>query len=134
MTTAERNKHLRELANEIAASVARVLGFDFTPKCHRITRRRGRGSVRGFSVPSWAATGPTDYFAYYVAHEVCHTAGNYAHDEKFRALELKALASLGLKPIYQNGGKGPYVEELHDYTTGKPLVRREGLNNPIALT
>lgn len=129
MNNAERNKHLRELANEIAAVVAPAIGLPFVPKCYRITNRRGRGSERGFSVPHWAAK-VTDYFFYYVAHEVCHASGDYSHGPGFKALEAKALSALGLVPVYENAGRGPYIEELRDIS-GKPLVRKTKTTYPV---
>lgn len=129
LSLTERNRLLREFANDIAASVAPVLGLR-VPKCHRITRRRGRGSVNGFSVPSWAAEAPTDYFIYYVAHEVCHTGGIYSHGDNFRALETKAMAHLGYVLEYQNAGKGPYPCKILCSKTGRVLCRREGVEMP----
>lgn len=131
MTTAERNKHLRELADEIAASVATVIGLRCKPRCLRITRRRGWGYYDGrFSVPAWAANGPTEYFAYYVAHEVCHAEHGPAHGPVFRAREVKALASLGLAPIYEKAGAGPYLDGLADANTNKMIVEESCKGSP----
>ena len=129
MIQSERNRLLREFANDVAASVAPVLGLP-VPTCGRISRRRGYGRVGGFSVPSWAAEGPTDYFIYYIAHEVCHTGGIYGHGANFHALETKAMAHLGYVLDYQNGGKGPYPAQIRCIKTGRILARREGTANP----
>jgi hypothetical protein len=127
MTPTERNALLRDLANEVATTVAPAIGLNHVPKCHRITRRRGRGYVHGFSVPLWAAANQ-HYFNYYAAHEVCH-AITFSHDARFRAAEAVALSVLGLRPVYANGGAGPYVEALTDLS-GFPLVVRIGKDNP----
>lgn len=68
------------------------------------------------------------YFNYYAAHEVCH-AITYAHDDRFRAAEAVALSVLGLRPVYANGGAGPYVVALTDLS-GFPLCVRIGKANP----
>jgi hypothetical protein len=127
MKPAERNKLLRELANEIAAKVAPVIGVARAPKCHRITKTRGRGNQYQFSVPAWAAapTAPTEYFLYYVAHEVCHAVA-FNHGPEFRAAECKALESLGLRPIYTGNGAGPYVSALADLAGNLVCVRPPG--------
>lgn len=116
---AERRALLRKRANEIAARVAPALGLKKAPRCHRITRNRGRGYRHQFSVPIWAAK-HDDYFAYYVAHEVvhAHSKAERNHGPEFRRLEAIALAELGLAPIYQKGGRGPYVEALVDASGG----------------
>lgn len=129
LNTSERNRLLREFANDIAASVAPVLGLP-VPKCSRITHRRGHGHYGTFSVPSWAAEAPTDYFIYYVAHEVCHTGGIFGHGPDFRVLETKAMTHLGYVLEYQNGGKGPYVNEIRCIKTRKILARRVGNERP----
>lgn len=118
------NAQLRERANAIAAIVAPAIGLQYVPLCHRITRRRGRGRTTGFSVPAWAAAHPL-YFNYYAAHEVCHAHldAGYSHGPGFRAKEAIALAALGLAPIYQNGGKGPYVDALTDLAGNVVCVR-----------
>lgn len=121
MKTIERNKHLRELANDIASATAKAIGLRHTPKCARITRRRGAGNAYSFTVPFWASRN-TDYFVYYVAHEVCH-AVSLGHGPTFRKAELTALNHFGLTPVYSNSGKGPYVHELIDVTTGKTIVK-----------
>lgn len=116
----ERNKHLRELADLIAAEVAPVIGLKHTPRCARITKRKGRGYVFSFSVPQWA-TKFTDYFIYYVAHEVCHAVAS-DHGPVFKTAERKALAHFGMVPEYAKGGAGPYVSRLLDVTTGDTRV------------
>lgn len=116
MTTAERNKHLRELANDIAKQAAQVIGLSYVPKCRRITRRRGYGGPEGFSVPDWCAKN-TDYFVYYVAHEVCH-AKVHSHGPEFHAAERAVLRHFGMVPQYAHGGKGPYVYALRDAVYG----------------
>lgn len=126
----ERNRLLREFANDIAASVAPVLGLPI-PKCKRITKRRGHGHQGFFSVPIWAASAPTDYFIYYVAHEVCHTGGIFDHGTSFRALETKAMSHLGYSLEYQNDGRGPYINKILCSKTSKVLVIRNGNEPPF---
>lgn len=122
MTLSERNKHLRELANEIAARTAKIIESPFAaPKCHRITQRRGHGDRDGFSIPGWAAAN-TDYFVYYVIHETCHATGR-SHDSKFHADEQKALRVFGMKPTYERGGAGPYIEELNSIDSNALLYK-----------
>lgn len=113
-------KQLRAKADAIAARVAAALGLKSAPKCRRIVRRRGQGSPLGFSIPAWAARNEA-YFAYYVAHEVCHADPRDSfpgHGPVFRRLEAIALAELNLEPIYERNGAGPYVEALKSKTTG----------------
>lgn len=122
---ATRNAKLRQWADEIAARVAPIIGLKHTPRCQRITNRRGRGYRHAFSVPYWAAE-HADYFAYYVAHEVCHAhpKAERNHGPNFRLLEGVVLAELGMAPVYQKDGRGPYVEALKDLRTGNVLCVR----------
>lgn len=127
MTTAERNKQLREMANLVAAEVKKVVGTDFprqvTPYCHRIVRRRGRGYTGGsFSVPSWAER-VTEYFIYYAAHEAIHCLiEDSGHGRRFMEAESKALAAFGLRPEYGEGS--PYVERLYDIASGNLICTK----------
>jgi hypothetical protein len=122
MKTPERNQHLRELADMIAEQVAPVIGLARAPKCDRITRRRGHGGHGRFSVPEWTAApnAPTEYFAYYVAHEVCHSKV-LAHGPAFMEIEDKALAALGLRPV--RCAQGNYLAGLTDLAGNLVCVR-----------
>lgn len=127
------NKQLRAKADAIAARVARAIGLPKPPKCARITRRRGRGYTHAFSIPAWAAAHEA-YFAYYVAHEVCHAhpQGQLpGHGYSFRRLEALALAELNMAPVYEKGGAGPYVDALTNLHTGNVVCVRVWPLDPV---
>lgn len=129
MTTAIRNRHFRQLANEIAAEVSQVIGLRKSPKCFRITKLRGHGNAGAFSVPCWAATSrSTQYFIYYVAHEVCHAHPlALGHGSFFKKLERKACAHFGLQLVLERKGRGPYLDALLDSSSGEPYYVKQGL-------
>lgn len=124
MTITERNKHLRELADEIARTTANIIGLCRAPKCIRITRNRGHGYGHQFSVPAWAAEN-TDYFTYYVIHETCHAIPDGRHHSPhFHAAEQKAMREFGLLPVYEKAGKGPYITELRAANSNETVFKR----------
>ena len=125
------NKEKREFANQVAKKVARILGLKQVPRCHRITRRRGRGGVRNqFSIPGWAFEGHEAFSIYYIAHEVAHFV-SLAHDSRFHAAEQAALQPFGFRIVYEKDGAGPYAAAIKD-ESGKVLCDEFGrvLDNP----
>ena len=117
MTTKERNRHIRELATEIAQWTGLklkewgLLRKAWTPKCIRVTRTRGHGYAGAvFSIPGWAARN-TNYFLSYAIHEALHCF-HYDHGQRMRDMERRLLAEHGLTPQFF-AHKPNYIEKLY---------------------